>query len=199
MFNMFVNTFPETSQETLVKIKDYYDLLVKWNRSLNLVQRKTLAPEIFVNRHLIDCWQLTLYLDKKLQVLDVGSGAGLPGILLAIAGFDVHLVEQDLSKASFLKNCKSNLNLSCEVLPLDVFSLNQNYPQLTSRAFSQLDVLLEIQSNVSRETKGVFLKGENYLSEIADAKRKWAFNISSHNSISSEEGHVIEIYNLKRI
>lgn len=197
MFSAFVNTFPITPQDTLLQIEKYYHFLVKWNKSLNLVQRNTLVPEVFEMRHLIDCWQLTMYLDKNLPVLDIGSGAGLPGILLSIAGFDVHLVEQDMNKASFLKNCKSHLALDCQILPVDIFSLDAKYTQLTSRAFSQLEVLLEIQSNVSRETKGVFLKGGNFEAEMECCKKKWLYDVVLHNSHSSEEGKVVVISNLR--
>lgn len=198
MFEIFVNTFPNTSEETLSKITRYYALLVKWNKSLNLVQKDTLAPEIFEIRHLIDCWQLILYLDRSSTILDVGSGAGLPGILLSIAGFKVDLVEQDMNKVSFLKNCKSSLNLDCTILPADVFLLSQTYSQMASRAFSKIDILLQIQSIVSRETKGVFLKGSNYLGELESAKEKWKFRVDTHKSFSSDDGRIVVISGLTK-
>lgn len=198
MFETFVNTFPNTSEEILSKIEMYYLLLVKWNKSLNLVQKDTLIREVFEKRHLIDCWQLVLHLDKAHTVLDVGSGAGLPGVLLAIAGFDVDLVEQDMSKVSFLKNCKSILDLNCNILPMDVFLLSRPYQQMTSRAFSQMEVLLKIQSIVSRETKGVFLKGANHMNEIEDAKRIWNFDVVLNDSLSSKDGKILTISNLSR-
>ncbi len=196
MFNVFVNTFPGVSKDALLKIEKYYMLLVKWNKALNLVQKDTLSPELFESRHLIDCWQLVSHLDKEFPVLDVGSGAGLPGILLSIAGFKVDLVEQDMNKASFLKNCKNHLELDCAILPIDVFSLNVGYTQMTARAFSQIDVLLKIQSIVSRETIGVFLKGGNHLAEVERARNKWNFDVSIQSSLSSGEGKVVIISNL---
>lgn len=196
MFNTFVNTFPGTSQDTLLKIEKYYAFLVKWNRALNLVQKDTLSPELFERRHLIDCWQLISHLDVNQPVLDVGSGAGLPGILLSIAGFKADLAEQDMNKVSFLKNCKNHLELDCTILPIDVFSLNTNYTQVTARAFSQMDVLLKIQSTVSRETIGVFLKGSNHLAELEKAREKWNFDVTIQNSISSDEGKIVIISKL---
>jgi 16S rRNA (guanine527-N7)-methyltransferase len=198
MFEAFVNTFPNTSVETLLKIETYYSLLVKWNKSLNLVQKDTLTREIFEKRHLIDCWQLISYLHKERRVLDVGSGAGLPGILLSIAGFDVDLAEQDMNKVSFLKNCKSLLRLNCTILPIDIFSVNQTYNQMTSRAFLQMDVLLQIQSIVSRETKGAFLKGANYSAELEGARKIWNFDATINDSLSSREGKIVIISNLSK-
>lgn len=196
MFETFVNVFPETSVDTLAKIEAYYQLLLKWNKALNLVQKDTIARDVFEHRHLIDCWQLTLYLDRTQRVLDVGSGAGLPGILLAIAGYSVDLVELDTNKSSFLKNCKTLIGLDCSVLTVDVYSIKQPYSQVTSRAFSQLSKLLEIQSNVSRETKGVFLKGSSVDEEITDAGKFWSFNLEVKKSLSASEGNIVIVENL---
>lgn len=199
MFETFVNIFPETSRETISKVVQYYDLLLKWNKSLNLVQKNTLEKDVFESRHLIDCWQLTRYLDKANPVLDIGSGAGLPGILLSIAGFTVHLVELDASKSSFLKNCKAHLNLNCSILTVDVYSIGEPYTQVTSRAFSQLSSLLEVQSNVSRETKGVFLKGSLYEEEVRQAQQKWSFDLQVMQSLSSSEGKVLIASNVSKL
>ena len=199
MFKNFVNIFPETSTDTLKKIALYYELLLKWNRSHNLVQHETLKPELFETRHLIDCWQLVPYFDTTKVILDIGAGAGLPGILLAIAGFDVHLVEIDMNKVSFLKNCKALLELNCHILSTDIYTIDAKYEQVTSRAFSKLSTLLDIQLNVSRETKGVFLKGESWESEVELARAEWLFDCAAYDSRSSANGKIIAITNLRRI
>ncbi|MDP5012640.1 MAG: hypothetical protein NWQ29_02925, partial [Alphaproteobacteria bacterium] len=72
------------------------------------------------------------------------------------------------------------------------------YQQMTSRAFSQMEVLLKIQSIVSRETKGVFLKGANHMNEIEDAKRIWNFDVVLNDSLSSKDGKILTISNLSR-
>ncbi|MES2608021.1 MAG: 16S rRNA (guanine(527)-N(7))-methyltransferase RsmG [Pseudomonadota bacterium] len=198
MFKTFVNMFQETSPEALEKIELYYSLLVKWSKSLNLVQKETLRPEMFEMRHLIDCWQLIPHLKREQTILDVGSGAGLPGILLSIAGFPVDLVEQDMNKVAFLKNCKVLLNLNCRILPVDIYLLSDKYSQMTSRAFSQLNTLLQIQWNVSRETKGIFLKGVSYEKEIEEARLHWDFDFAVKNSLSADQGKIVIIHELKK-
>ena len=86
------------SRETEAKLEVYVKLLEKWQQRINLVSSKTL-PYIW-QRHILDCAQLTAYLPTKLgRIMDVGSGAGLPGIILAIlTEFEVHLVESDTKK-----------------------------------------------------------------------------------------------------
>jgi 16S rRNA (guanine527-N7)-methyltransferase len=198
MFERFVKTFPDVNASQLQMIKLYYELLVKWNKSHNLVQKNTLSHDSYEMRHLIDCWQLTKYLNKSLPILDVGSGAGLPGILLAIAGFSIDLVEIDHNKASFLKNCKTQLGLSCSILCDDVNRMTNFYPQITSRAFASLSALAHIQSNVSRETIGHYLKGKNYKNEISEARQHFNFTLKLHDSLSSDIGKIVIIKNVSR-
>ena len=199
MFKTFVNTFPSVTPATYDKIEKFYTLLVKWNKSHNLVQGSTLSPAQFEMRHLIDCWQLESFFSKEFPILDIGSGAGLPGILLSIAGFDVHLVEIDKNKAAFLKNCKALLGLNCQIQSLDAYSIHEKYSQVSSRAFSNLNDLLSIQNHVSRETKGVYLKGANYLLEVEIAKKTWQFDLEVTQSLTSIDGHILTVSNLRPI
>jgi 16S rRNA (guanine527-N7)-methyltransferase len=133
-----------------------------------------------------------------MPVLDVGSGAGLPGILLSIAGFDVDLAERDNNKAAFLKNCKAHLGLSCRILCEDVYTINHSYDQITSRAFAPLKDLLSIQQNVSRETCGYYLKGESYQGEVESARILFGFDLSIITSVSSLASRVVIVSNVSR-
>jgi len=196
MFKTFVNTFPDASTEMHEKTILYYEILKKWNQSHNLVQRNTLTPSEFEKRHLIDCWQITSQFPKDQPILDIGSGAGLPGILLAIAGRDVHLCEIDHHKLSFLKVCITHLGLKCTTRQIDAHLITDKYTHVSSRAFSKLSNLLKVQWNVSRETKGVYLKGANYQSELDEAARIWDFEAKLINSLSSNEGRILIISRL---
>ncbi|MES2252133.1 MAG: RsmG family class I SAM-dependent methyltransferase [Pseudomonadota bacterium] len=196
MFKTFVNTFPAVPPEMYHKIILYYEILTKWNQAHNLVQRNTLVPSEFEKRHLIDCWQLIPHFSKEQPILDIGSGAGLPGVLLAIAGFNVHLCEIDLNKLSFLKVCISHLELNCSTKHSDANLITDKYTHVSSRAFSKLSNLLKVQWNVSRETKGVYLKGANYKSELDEAARMWDFEVKLINSKSSHEGMILLVTKL---
>jgi 16S rRNA (guanine527-N7)-methyltransferase len=198
MFKTFVNKFPNVSNDVLNQLEAYYSLLVKWNVAHNLVQRETISREQFEVRHLIDCWQLVSCFSKDKPILDIGSGAGLPGILLAIAGFDVHLAEIDQNKASFLKNCKVALNLNCTILNDDIHTCATQYDQVTSRAFSSLNKLLAIQWNVSRETFGVYLKGRSVDQEISEARKNWDFEIQIKDSVTANESKIVIISMLRK-
>ncbi len=198
MFNSFCKAFPNVSRETIDKIQMYLDLLRKWNQTHNLLQKEALVIDEFERRHLIDCWQLTAYIPKGVSILDVGSGNGLPGILLSLAGYKVEMTEKDRKKVSFLKYCVSELDLTVVIKCVDVYCYKSAHPILTSRAFSSLGNLLSIQENVSRETIGYFLKGQNVNQEIEEAKLKWFFNITCHPSLSSKDGVILVVSDVVR-
>src|SRR5579871_1507956 len=91
------------SRETLARLQTYVDLLTRWNTKINLVGADTLAD--VWRRHILDSGQLVRHIDRSVRSLvDLGSGAGLPGLVLAILGVpDVHLIEADQRKAAFLR------------------------------------------------------------------------------------------------
>ena len=198
MINLFVKQFPLINQDTLNQIKDYYSYLQKWNHSHNLVQKNTLDPLVFEQRHLIDCWQLVELLNRDLPIVDIGSGAGLPGILLSIAGFTVELIERDLNKVAFLKMCAVHLGLNYTVNPNNAYNLNVPCRQTTSRAFSSLNDLLTIQYNAGTNATGFYLKGVTIQGEIEVAYQNWLFNYELKDSYSSPEGKIIIVRNLKK-
>ncbi len=198
MFNSFCKAFPNVSRETIDKIQVYMHLLRKWNQTHNLLQREALVVDEFERRHLIDCWQLTDCIPKDASILDIGSGNGLPGILLSLAGYNVEMTEKDQKKVSFLKYCVSELELTAVINCVDVYRYKSVHSILTSRAFSSLENLMSIQENVSRETIGYFLKGQNVNQEIEEAKLKWSFNVKCHPSLSSKDGVILVVSDVVR-
>lgn len=149
-------------------IEHYIKLLNDWNKHINLVQTNSLKN--VRKRHIEDCLQLIPYLPKDGTIFDIGSGAGFPGVVLAIAGFrNLVLVEKNLKKAVFLKEVRRVLNLNYEVYCGDVYSLHTTTYKIplfaTSRAFSSLQTLIEIMQKLSIPC-GLFPRGENGMSEI---------------------------------
>lgn len=166
------------SRETNKKIKAYYEILSEWNKVHNLIQSDQLGYENFLNRHLGDAYFLSTYLDREKTILDVGSGNGIPGVVLSILGFNVDLCEILTKKKIFLKYLRSELTLSFEVHE-NAFEISKSYDYVVSRAFTSLSKLLVIQKNVSRETSptvGLFLKGKTYLEEITEAQKEIDFS-----------------------
>jgi 16S rRNA (guanine527-N7)-methyltransferase len=201
MFNLFCKIFPDVSRETLNKICEFYALFIKWNMSHKLMQSRNLQIETFERRHLIDCWQIVNLISQSEKILDIGSGGGFPGILLAIAERNVTLCETDKNKVAFLSYCRSVLNLQCDIENKNAFQVEEEYDALTSRAFTSLDGLLQVAWNVSRETKifkGLFLKGKNVFAEIEEAKTKWNFDFRFQKSVSSAEGCILTIKGVEK-
>ena len=191
--------FNYVSRETLPLIKEYVTIIEQWNRKTGLVQQNTL--ESIWERHILDSIQLTKYLGNKDQsILDIGSGGGLPGIIIAISGYtDVTLCESNIRKVVFLEEVIRKLNLPVKVIHDRVENINQHYDIIVSRACANLEKLLGFMKNVSRETGsfGVFPKGKTAILEIEEAKKTWDFNTELFPSITSDEGTIIVVRNLK--
>ncbi len=202
-----LNQIENVSRETFSRLCIYHDLLVKWQSKINLVSHSTLADAF--HRHIIDSYQLVPIIKKLKNVsretfslADIGTGAGFPGMVLAIAGAeDVHLIDTDIKKMTFLREVsrltKTNVNFhqqrieSCQLPEIDCF---------TSRATSSLSDLIEWTSkNVSRETFFLFHKGKNYSSELDELKSKWSFDHQLFPSVTDPSGVIIHLSHVARL
>ncbi len=155
-------------------LEKYIELLKQWNKYINLVQANSLKD--VKKRHIDDCLQLTPYLPKEGTIFDIGSGAGFPGVILAIAGFNnLVLIEKDIKKAVFLKEVKRNLNLNYEIYNGDVYHLNtKKYKKpffAISRAFGSLQILIDIMKKLSIPN-GLFHRGKNWQFEITQLEMR---------------------------
>ena len=177
-------------------IEQYIGGLKKWNNTINLVQRETLND--VYNRHIKDCKQLSKYLSADNFIIDVGSGAGLPGVVLSIMGYqDIVLCEKDYRKCVFLRDVRCNLNLGYEIYNSDIYKYKvpegkQDSAVCVARAFASLDKLISIMEklNVSR---GVFHKGESYMNEIDEATSKHDFEYTLYPSETNPSSVILEI------
>ena len=180
------------SRETLLKLTEYHEFLLKYNQKMSLISKK--SEEIAVKRHYEDCAQLIKYLDKTDKiVLDVGTGAGLPGIILDIIkndydlSFSTHLVEKSPKKSEFLNKANSFLDLDLKIHNCDVGSMKKkDFTTLISRAFKPMKNFLEIISKAQLMfTKIIMMKGENYFDEFNEAKKYFEINCDMHDSITN--------------
>lgn len=156
------------------------------------------------SRHIDDSLQLLSLIPEKARTLvDLGSGAGLPGMIIAIARPDlsVTLVEQDQRKAAFLSEVKYQLGLSnVTVAAIDVARLSGQYDVVTARALAPLTVLLAMaQPHMSWRSVGLFPKGESYPKELEEARQKWAFDSSLKASVTNESSAIITVSQLNKI
>ena len=152
--------------------------------------------------HILDSLQIIPHLkNKNVTILDMGTGAGLPGAILSIVGCKkVTLVDSNGKKINFLKLTKKELLLSFNIILGRVEGLNNlKYDVITTRALASLDKLFSYsQKFLKKNTVMIFLKGKTVNEEIKEAKKKWKFHFNKTQSISHSDGSVLVVRNLKK-
>jgi len=192
----FINQQFSKSQSAVIieKISLYKEMLLDENERINLIS-KTTADDI-EDRHFLDSIQLiTLIGDKAHSLVDIGTGAGLPGILLAIGGCkSVYLVEKQTKKCDFLNRVNNNLGLDMNILNLRIEDIDdRQFDYVVSRAFAKLNKIISITKNIThKKSKYILLKGKTFLDEIKSVNKK-RFNINYIDSITSPDSKIIEL------
>ncbi len=192
----------DVSRETFADFRAYEALLAKWNRKINLVSPA--AAKDFWGRHALDSWQITHYLPTQFETcLDLGSGAGFPGIALAIhckhAGQgNVTLVESAGKKANFLRAVIRDLKLPATVWADRAENLpSKPYDIISARAFAPLPRLLTYAHPFWGErTIALLLKGQGAGEELTQAAQTWIYQASTSESLSDSAGCVLQIRGL---
>lgn len=198
--------FVTASQASRDIINDYVawgEILVKWNARINLVAPSTLAD--YWKRHAYDSWQITPYIKDNVETLmDMGSGAGFPGLAAAIEMKDrgrghVWLVESVGKKVNFLRTIIRELSLPATVIAERVEDISFDAVDcITARAFAPLPRLLSYAHPFwGPETYGLFLKGQGLADEIIAAQDEWMFSHKSRSSLSDETGFVLDVRQLE--
>jgi 16S rRNA (guanine527-N7)-methyltransferase len=172
----------------------YMETLRRWNARINLVAKGSLAG--MRARHFEDSLALLPFLSGASNIFDIGSGAGFPGMVLAIAGADVRaLVESDSQKCAFLEEIKRGYGLSLEIINDRVENLDRKAGVITGRAFAPLARFIKTCRNImAPKTKMILLKGQSAKDEIREASRDWSFR---HALYPKSGGFVLEITDIK--
>ena len=189
------------SRETLDRLKIYADLLQTWNQKINLVS-KTTIPDLW-QRHIRDSAQLFPLLPSGAKtLLDLGSGAGFPGLVLAIMGVpNVHLAESDQRKCAFLREAARVAGAAVTIharriediapFPVDV---------ITARALAPVAELLDLASPfIGENTKLIFLKGQNVEVELTEAHKRWRISARQIASLTDSAGTVVCMDEVRRV
>lgn len=181
------------SRETSTKFAEYKTFLEKWQKQINLVSNESLHD--FWKRHLLDGLQLVNYIVPGVRILDVGSGGGFPGAVLAIYGkYDVTCVESDFRKSCFLRSLFVHLGTEANVINDRVENVEpglNKFDVITARGFSRLVHLLNIVERFN--AIGVFLKGKSINDEIYEAENIFLFDYELNKSETCEDGYVLVI------
>jgi 16S rRNA (guanine527-N7)-methyltransferase len=193
-------------RETIHRLARYAEILGQWQKRTNLVSPSTL-PALW-SRHFADSGQLCALAPEARLWLDLGSGAGFPGLVVGImqAGkpdFRMHLVEANQKKCAFLAEVARETKAPVDIHAMRIEDLSESAQSLrpdvvSARALAALPRLFELAAPFFGErTKGLFLKGREAEAEIAAAREDWEFDFRLHQSLTATDSHVIEVTGLR--
>ena len=193
------------SRETCIDFERFISLILEKNQEINIISKKT--EPIIRERHIIDSAQAIDLIDLNATICsDLGSGGGLPGIVLAIMMKNLNqpmkfnLYEKSHLKSVFLRNVSRKLKLNTEVIEGDIFEIeNLKSETVIGRAFKPLPVVLELMSKNFTNCKNLILfMGKNGKQTLNEAFKVWKFEYKEKMSLTSDDSFFINIKNIKK-
>lgn len=190
------------SHETSDRFETYVRLILRWTAKINLISRHDATEAGVWQRHIVDSLQLLPLITEGVdRAVDLGSGGGLPGLVLAIARPDVHftLIESDRRKAAFLQIAVAELGIEAEVLPVRIEQAKVAPAQLvTARALAPLpDLLAYATPFLAPGGTCLFLKGRSVDDELTSAARDWHMKVEKFASRTDGEAALLRISELR--
>ena len=196
----------QVSRETITSLKKYEDILIKANKTLNLIGNSTIND--IWTRHFLDSVQVIDFIDKNDKTLvDLGSGAGFPGLVLAITLKDrkiplkIKLIDKSPKKVKFLKDLINKLQLDVEVINQNILEDPKKLLDdvFVARAFKPLKIILQLIHNKAKNWKKIFIfLGKTGKDELLQASKIWDIQYKQRVSVTSNDSIVIEINRLKK-
>ena len=193
------------SRETCYQLDYYKGLVLEKNNKINLISRKDINN--FIERHIIDCAQAIDFIDLNNKICtDLGSGAGLPGIVIAIMlkakknKIKLNLFEKSYHKSEFLREVKEKLKLDVNIFQKNIYEKkNITSGTVITRAFKPLPEILEIiEKNFLTFTNLIVFMGKNGKQLVEDSIKKWDFEYKEKGSITNKDSFLINIKNVKK-
>jgi 16S rRNA (guanine527-N7)-methyltransferase len=191
----------DVSRETSDALERFATLLLHWNRTVNLIARKD-EPRLW-QRHIADSLQLAALMQPEpARAIDLGSGAGLPGLVLAIAtGVHFDLIEADQRKAAFLREAARVTGAAAHVHAARIETAQiAAAPLITARALAPLPKLLSLaEPLIAPGGICLFMKGANVRTELTDAARQWHMRVEIQPSRTAPDACILRISHLTRV
>ena len=193
------------SRETFPALEEFRSLLISENKKTNLIGRSTEKDS--VNRHIIDSAQIIDIIDNNSRLcMDLGSGAGLPGVVLAIifkkrgSNIKFDLYEKSLKKSNFLRKIIKHFELNAEVKQKNIFEEKELKADIVvARAFKPLQIILElIDKNFAHHKKLIFFLGKSGEDIIKECSKLWSFDHEIIKSLTDANSKIVKIKNLKK-
>lgn len=185
----------DVSRETLDRLAAYVELLKRWQARINLVAASTLGD--VWRRHVLDSAQLYRFVEPKAaRLYDIGSGAGFPGLVLAIMGLsDVHLIESDRRKVEFLREAA---RITATKVTLHGKRVETMAPAdadfVTARGCASLSELLDLAKPILKPSGVcIFLKGRTAHTELTEARKRWTMRVKEFESLTDPTAAILRL------
>ena len=197
----FIERDYNVSRETISKLEIYAECLIEWQSKFNLVGKSTINS--LWHRHILDSIQLVRTIPEDFQsLLDIGTGAGLPGLILAIyynqLGKDIYLVDSNKKKCTFLDYVATRCNVDVKIYAERLQDLavkdSLKVDVITARAFASIDNIMSLSRPYAhKKTKYLLQKGVNAKSELTNAKISSKLRVELINSVTQENSYILNI------
>jgi len=195
------------SRETFLDFENYISMILEKNKKINIISQNTASKKAIIDRHIIDSAQIIDFVDLNCNTtIDLGSGAGMPGIIVAIIlknmknNMSVHLYEKSYHKSHFLKEVSEKLNLNTKIFQKNIFEIkNLETGTIMSRAFKPMPVILDlVYENFSRFKNLIFFMGKSGKKVFENSKKNWEMDYTEKKSLTNEDSFLINIKKIKK-
>jgi len=192
-------------RETFLDLEEFRSLIIEKNKEINLIGSNT--EDSSRERHIIDSAQIIDIIDENMELCtDIGSGSGLPGIVMAIimkhkrSNMKFHLYEKSYHKSNFLRLASERFKLNVRIFQKDIFNeKNLSSGTIIARAFKPLPIILElVEKKFQNYSNLVVFMGKNGKQLLQDSVKKWEFEYKVKRSLTSEDSFLLSIKNVKK-
>ena len=195
------------SRETYLDFESFASMIIKKNKEINIISKENAQKEVIRGRHIIDSAQVYDFVDLNCNTTsDIGTGAGLPGIVMAIImknlkkNMKFNLYEKSYHKSLFLKEVSRKLNLDTEVIQKDIFkSKDLKSGTIMARAFKPLPVVLDlVYKNFASYKNLILFMGKNGREILEETLKNWDFDYIEKKSLTNKDSFLLNIKNIKK-
>ena len=194
-------------RETFLDFEKYISLILQKNQKINIISKNTALKKTIIERHIIDSAQIIDFVDLNSNIItDLGSGAGFPGIVVAIIlknmknKMNVHLYEKSHHKNHFLKEVSEKLNLNTKVFQKNIFEIkNLETGSIMSRAFKPMPIILDlVYENFFKYKNLIFFMGKSGKKILENSEKKWELSYIEKKSLTNEDSFLINVKKVKK-
>ena len=195
------------SRETFLDFENYISMIIEKNKKINIISQKTSSKKSLIDRHIIDSAQIIDFVNfNSNTTTDLGSGAGMPGIVVAIIlknmknNMNVHLYEKSYHKSRFLEEVSEKLNLNTKVFQKNIFEIkNLETGTIMSRAFKPMPVVLDlVYENFSKYKNLIFFMGKSGKKIFEISKNDWDLEYIEKKSLTNEDSFLLNIKKINK-